>query len=88
MPITNSAKKRLRSGLKRHTLNRARKSRTKTSEARLNELLKTGDREQVKAALSRCFSDLDKAAKKGSVHANLADRKKSRLAARVARLAK
>lgn len=88
MPTTNSAKKRLRSSLGRRTLNRARKSRVKTSEAQLNETIEGGNRELATAALSKCFSDLDKAAKKGTIHANKADRKKSRLAARVAKLAK
>ena len=88
MPTTNSAKKRLRSSLGRRTLNRARKSRVKTSEARLNETIEGGNREQAVAALRQCFSDLDKAAKKGTIHPNKADRKKSRLAARVAQLAK
>jgi small subunit ribosomal protein S20 len=88
MPITNSARKRLRSSLKRRTLNRARKSRIKTSEARLDELVQAGQREQAVAALTRCFSELDKAAKKGTIHPNKANRKKSRLAARVARLPK
>jgi small subunit ribosomal protein S20 len=88
MPTTNSAKKRLRSSLGRRTLNRARKSRVKTSEAHLNETIEAGNSEQAVAALRQCFSDLDKAAKKGTIHPNKADRKKSRLAARVARLPK
>jgi len=88
MPTTNSAKKRLRSSLKRRAQNRASKSRIKTSEAHLNELLEAGQREQATAALTQCFSDLDKAAKKGVIHPNKADRKKGRLAARVARLPK
>lgn len=40
----------------------------------------------VAAALSKCFSELDKAAKVGVIHSNKADRKKSRLVARVATL--
>ena len=38
----------------------------------------------VATALSKCFSELDKAAKVGVIHDNKADRKKSRLVARVA----
>lgn len=85
MPITKSAKKRLRTSQARRARNRAGKSRIKTSEAHLNELLAAGQREQATAALTQCFSDLDTAAKKGIIHPNKADRKKSRLAARVAR---
>ena len=36
----------------------------------------------VDLALSKCFSELDKAAKVGVIHQNKADRKKSRLVAR------
>ncbi len=36
----------------------------------------------VTLALSKCFSELDKAAKVGVIHKNKADRKKSRLVAR------
>jgi len=88
MPTTSSAKKRLRTSLKRRATNRAGKSRLKTCEARLDEVIQTGNREAATTALSRCFSELDKAAKKGTIHPNRADRKKSRLAARVARLVK
>ena len=38
----------------------------------------------IALALSKCFSELDKAAKVGVIHKNKADRKKSRLTARVA----
>lgn len=88
MPTSNSAKKRLRTSLKRRAINRAGKSRLKTSEAHLDEVIKSGNRDGVSSALSRCFSDLDQAAKKGTIHPNKADRKKSRLAARVASLVK
>ena len=40
-------------------------------------------KEAVDLALSKCFSELDKAAKVGVIHKNKADRKKSRLFARV-----
>ena len=40
-------------------------------------------KEAVDLALSKCFSELDKAAKVGVIHKNKADRKKSRLSARV-----
>ena len=40
-------------------------------------------KEAVELSLSKCFSELDKAAKVGVIHKNKADRKKSRLAARI-----
>ena len=43
-----------------------------------------GGKEAVALALSKCFSELDKAAKVGVIHKNKADRKKSRLTAKMA----
>ena len=45
------------------------------------------EEEAVALALSKCFSELDKAAKKGTIHINKANNKKSRLTARVAKMA-
>ena len=87
MPNTKSAAKRLRSNIKKRLVNRIRKSRVHTSEIRLNQEISSGNKEQAQALLSKCFSELDRAANKGSIHANKADRKKRRLAARVAKMA-
>lgn len=87
MPNIKSAAKRLKQNIKRRLINRMRKSRVKTSETHLNEMIKAGDKEAVQKQLSKCFSELDKAAKKGTIHQNKADRKKARLTARVAKMA-
>lgn len=87
MPNIKSAAKRLRSNAKKTLVNRMRKSRVRTSETRLNEAIKAGDQAVVAATLAKCFSELDKAAKKGVIHSNKAGRKKARLAARVAKTA-
>ena len=87
MPHTKSAMKRLRSSAKRRLGNRIRKSRIHTSERRLMEKIDAKDPAGVQVALNKCFSELDKAAKVGSIHKNRADRKKQRLAARVKTLA-
>ncbi len=84
MPNIKSAAKRLRSDAKKRLVNRMRKSRVRTSETRLNQAIAAGEKEAVAAALSKCYSELDKAAKKGAIHKNKADRKKQRLSARVA----
>ena len=86
MPNTKSAAKRLKSSAKQRLVNQMRKSRLKTSERRLTEALAAGDREKAQEALNRCFSELDKAAKKGAIHRNKADRKKDRLSARLGQL--
>ncbi|MGI5924977.1 MAG: 30S ribosomal protein S20 [Lentisphaerae bacterium] len=87
MPNIKSAAKRLRQNEKNRMFNRMRKSRVRTAENALDELIKAGDKEAVAAGLTRCYSELDKAAKNGVIHKNKADRKKQRLAARVAKMA-
>lgn len=87
MPNTESAKKRLRSNVRRRFINRVRKSRIKTSERRLLTAIAAGDAAAAKAALTACFSELDHAAKSGSIHKNKADRKKQRLSLQVNKLA-
>ena len=87
MPNIQSAAKRLRQSARRQVFNRMRKSRVKNIEAKLNALIKEGNKEEVQKCLSKCFSELDKAAKKGTIHINKANRKKSRLFARVAAMA-
>lgn len=87
MPNIKSAEKRLRSTPKRRLRNRIRKSRVKTFEAKLNALLAEKNREGAELALRQCFAELDKAAKVGTIHSNMADRKKSRLVKRFGKLA-
>lgn len=69
MPISASAKKSLRVGQRRAIENKAWKMRIK------NTLKKT-----TADTISAAFSILDKAAKRHVIHANKADRLKSRLA--------
>ncbi|MFA6814985.1 MAG: 30S ribosomal protein S20 [Lentisphaeria bacterium] len=87
MPNIKSAAKRLKSNAKKETFNRMRKSRVHTYENILDEVIKKNNKEEITAALSKCFSELDKAAKTGVIHQNKADRKKQRLATRIANLA-
>lgn len=86
MPNTKSAAKRLRSNVKKRKVNRMRKSRVHTSELKLNAEINGGNKENAQNLLSKCFSELDKAAKKGIIHKNKAARKKQRLTARVAQM--
>ncbi len=87
MPNIKSAAKRLRQNEKCRVFNRMRKSRVRTVENVLDELIKAGNKEAVVAGLTKCYSELDKAAKNGVIHKNKASRKKQRLAARVAKMA-
>ena len=75
--MRNSARKQLQ--------NRSTKSRLHTLERGYLELLGAGKKEDASKALRDLSSAFDKAAKSGVVHRATADRKKSRLALRLAR---
>ena len=79
MANTRSAKKRIRQTRVRTLRNRMYKSRMKTAIRRFKEALAQGDRERAAELLRRASSMIDKAAKKGVIHANAAARRKSRL---------
>ncbi|NOY81570.1 MAG: 30S ribosomal protein S20 [Kiritimatiellaeota bacterium] len=83
MPNIASAKKRLRQNVKRRARNRARKRDIRLAQKQLLALIEGNDLEGARKALDVCFSRLDKAAKRGAIHRNKADRKKSRLAAKL-----
>lgn len=88
MPITKSAKKALRVGSRRHSINlrvkRAYKEAVRDVRRLANEKPVTTEalkgNETLKNALTKAYSELDKAAKKGVIHKNKASRLKSRLA--------
>ena len=83
MPTTKSAAKRLRSTPKRQLRNQIRESIVRTTEKHFLEKIEANDGEGAKKARVECFSALDKAAKLGTIHDNRANRKKSRLQARL-----
>ena len=78
MPNTNSAKRTLRSQEKRRIINLRVLRALKTA---LREFLQNPTAEGLPGA----YSAVDTAHKKGVIHANKADRIKSRLAARIAK---
>lgn len=79
MPNTKSAIKRTRSTEHKQKVNRAIKSRIGTLERNFKDLVKQGNKEEAATALRNVSSAYDKAAKKGVVHRNKANNKKSRL---------
>ena len=79
MAHTKSAKKRIRTSKKRRLHNRAIKSQIKTYIAKAEELILGGKLEVAEEAVRQAVSVLDKAARKGVIHANNAARRKSRL---------
>jgi small subunit ribosomal protein S20 len=86
MPNTKSAERRMRGSSRKQSRNLAVKSRLKTAERRFLDTVKAGKKEDASIALRDASSTFDKAAKTGVIHRATANRKKSRLAARLAAL--
>ena len=80
MPTTKSAWKRMRTSEQNRVANRAVRSAIGKTKKLLVAAAKTGDSKQMEKALQAHFSVLDKAAKKGVIKSNTADRRKSRAA--------
>ena len=79
MPNTKSAIKRTRSTERKQQVNRAVKYSIGTLERKFKALVKEGNKDGATSALKDVSSAYDKAAKKGVIHRNKADNKKSRL---------
>lgn len=85
MPNTKSAERRMRNSARKEAHNRSAKSRLHTLEKRYLQLVQSGNKEEAAKSLRTLASAFDKAAKTGVVHRATADRKKSRLALRLAK---
>ena len=85
MPNTKSAERRMRSSARKRLHNRSIKSQLHTLERGYLQLLGAGKKDDARKAFQKISSAFDKAAKNGVVHRATADRKKSRLAVRLAR---
>ena len=85
MPNTKSAERRMRSSARKQSHNRSAKSRLHTLERNYLECLSANRKDDATHALRIVCSAFDKAAKAGVVHRATANRKKSRLALRLAR---
>jgi small subunit ribosomal protein S20 len=83
MPNTKSAARRARSSVRKHIHNRSVKSRLGTLEKAYLDLVGAGKKNEATAALRGVSSALDKAAKTSVLPKARANRKKSRLAARL-----
>jgi small subunit ribosomal protein S20 len=88
MANTKSAKKAARQIARRTVVNKARRSRVRTTVRQVEEAITAGDRARALAAMAEAEPALIRAAKKGIVHKNAARRKVSRLAHRIAKLGK
>ena len=83
MANTKSAEKRIRANAKKAERNRMYRSRVKTMIKKAEQLIFSGQASDE--AVREACSTLDKAASKGIIHRNNAARRKSRLAAKLAK---
>ena len=88
MANTSSAKKAARKIERRAEVNKSRLSRVRSSVRKVEEAIASGDRTAAAAALKTAEPVIMRAAQRGVVHKNNASRKVSRLAHRIAKLAK
>ena len=80
MANTSSARKAARVIARRTEVNTARRSRMRTSVRKVEEALASGDKTAALAALKAAEPEIMRAAQKGVIHRNTANRKVSRLA--------
>jgi small subunit ribosomal protein S20 len=83
MANTPSAKKATRKIAARTAVNKSRRSRVRTFIRKVEEAIVAGDHKLAMEALAVAAPEINRAASKGIVHANLAARKVSRLNSRV-----
>ena len=79
MPNTKSAQKRTRVSERKRVRNKSIRTLSKSSIAKAERLIFSGELESGQAAVTTVVSVLDKAAKKGVIHPKNAARRKSRL---------
>ena len=88
MANTSSARKAARVIARRTEINTARRSRMLTSLRKVEEAIASGDKTAALAALKAAEPEIMRAAQKGVIHRNTANRKVSRLAHAAAKLGK
>jgi small subunit ribosomal protein S20 len=83
MPVTKSAKKRLRQSEERRLHNRSVKRTLRSQLRKVREAIASGDAEASQGELRAAAKQLDQAAARNILHRNTVARTKSRLSARV-----
>jgi len=87
MPRRKTSIKKTRSDKKKHLQNLKIKQQLKKVIKQFQALISAKNLEEAKKLLPKVFSQLDKAAKKRTIHPATANRRKSRLMKRVAKSA-
>ncbi len=83
MPITKGAKKAHSSSLKKRVFNIRRQRVMNEVVKNVRNLITAGKTKEAEAMVPEAYKAIDKAAKRGIIKANTADRKKSRLIAAI-----
>jgi small subunit ribosomal protein S20 len=87
MANTKSAKKATRQIARRTAINKSRRTRVRSAVRKVEEAISSGNRAAAASAMAEAEPALIRASQKGIVHRNAAQRKVSRLAHRIAKLA-
>ncbi|MDX9776275.1 MAG: 30S ribosomal protein S20 [Petrimonas sp.] len=87
MANIKSAIKRNKQSIVRNARNRAYKSAVLTAAKKVGAAIESGDKENAVKEFSEYTSKLDKACKRGVLPKNTVSRRKSRIAARIAKMA-
>ena len=88
MANTSSARKAARKIARRTEVNKARRSRMRSTLRVVEEAIASGDRNKALEAMKNAEPALMRAARQGQVHRNTASRKVSRLSHQIAKPAK
>lgn len=87
MANSAQARKRARQAVRNRTRNVAQRSYMRTTVKNVIKAVDSGDKDAAQSALSVAVPTLDKASRKGLIHANKAARIKSRLVKRIKEMA-
>tara|TARA_B110000902_G_C13713640_1_gene362292 strand:+ start:29 stop:286 length:258 start_codon:yes stop_codon:yes gene_type:complete len=83
MPNTASAIRRVRRVVKQTAVNRIRKSKYRAAVKKMEDLIKSGKKEDIKAFFPNFQSILMQVAKTGTINRNTASRKVSRISKKI-----
>lgn len=87
MPITSSAKKALRASKRKRVFNIRRRDEITSAIKEIKKLILAKDKKGAEKLLSTAYKAIDKAAKTNFIKKNTANRKKSRLAIQISKIA-
>lgn len=87
MPIIKSAKKALRSSMRKRVYNVRRQQTLRDAIKAVSKAIAKGERKEAETLMRDAYQAIDKASKRGVIKTNTAARKKSRLMAALKKVA-